>query len=54
MIHETLKRYKLTNEELLTKLGLTGKMHFIHGNVNGDIIIECLEDGTGNVSTEVI
>ena len=46
MIQENLIRYKISNEELIDKLGLNGDISFINNTHEGFIIIEVLiKDG---------
>jgi len=47
MQSETLKRYKISESELLDKLSIEGKLSFITTNMDDSIIIEVLvgQDG---------
>ena len=47
MKSETLKRYKVSESELLDKLGIEGKISFITTNIDDSIIIEVLIDQDG-------
>jgi len=47
MKSETLKRYKVSESELLKALGIEGKLSFITTNMDDSIIIEVLVDQDG-------
>ena len=46
MIRETLKRYKLSEQEILNALNIEGDLSFINQDHDGNVILEVLiKDG---------